>query len=60
MGVYKNEKNKTWYFKSTYKDFTGKTKYVTRRGFATKAEVKLWNSFLYLLFTEKKIILMIF
>ena len=40
MGVYKNEKNKTWYFKSHYKDITGKYKYITRRGFKTKSEAK--------------------
>jgi len=40
MGVYKNEKNKTWYFKLQYKDANGKYKYVTRRGFKTKGDAK--------------------
>lgn len=40
MGVYKNQKNNTWFFKSTYTDFTGKIHYVTRRGFRTKGEAK--------------------
>lgn len=40
MAVYKDEKNKTWLVKTVYKDFTGKRKYITRRGFKTKREAK--------------------
>ena len=40
MGVYKNEKNGTWYYKSHYKDIDGKFRYVTKRGFKTKADAK--------------------
>lgn len=43
MGVYKNEKNGTWYYRNTYKDFTGKLKYVTRRGFKTKKEMNFFT-----------------
>lgn len=40
MGIYKNEKNKTWYFRTHYKSLNGEYKYVTRRGFKTKGEAK--------------------
>lgn len=40
MAVYKDEKNNTWLVKTVYKDFTGKRKYITRRGFKTKREAK--------------------
>ena len=38
MGVLKNKKNGTWYFKTHYKDSEEVIKYVTRRGFTSKRE----------------------
>jgi integrase len=38
MPAYKDETNGTWYAKFAYKDWTGTTKWTTKRGFATKRE----------------------
>ena len=44
MPVYKDEKKNTWYAKFRYKDWTGTTKYKTKRGFATKREASEWEA----------------
>ena len=44
MPVYKDEKTNTWYVKSRYKDWTGKTKHLTKRGFALKREAVEWET----------------
>jgi len=38
MGAYKEEKNNNWKAKFSYKDYTGRTRWVTKRGFKTKRE----------------------
>ena len=38
MGAYKDEKRGTWKAKFSYKDYTGKTRWATKRGFKTKRE----------------------
>ena len=38
MAVYYNEKSKTWYCKFSYKDWTGKTRFTTKKGFKLKKE----------------------
>lgn len=38
MGAYKDEKSGKWKAKFSYKDYTGKTRWATKRGFATKRE----------------------
>jgi len=41
MPVYKDEKRKTWYFKTRYKDRYGKAKQKLKRGFKAPREAKL-------------------
>ena len=43
MPVYKDKKNNTWYVKARYKDWTGKTKDLMKRGFALKREAVEWE-----------------
>lgn len=43
MPVYKDSKTDTWYVKGRYKDWTGATKYLTKRGFALKREAVEWE-----------------
>ena len=43
MPAYKDEKRNTWTVKFKYKDWTGKTKDKTKRGFATKREAVAWE-----------------
>ena len=43
MPVYKTEKNGTWYAMVRYKDWTGKRKQKSQRGFATKREAQEWE-----------------
>ena len=43
MPVYKDKKNNTWYVKGRYKDWTGKTKDLMKRGFALKREAVEWE-----------------
>lgn len=43
MSAYKDEKRNTWFLKFRYKDWTGKTKWVTKRGFSTKREALQWE-----------------
>ena len=43
MPVYRDPKNGTWYSKFRYKDWTGKTKNKTKRGFSTKREAVAWE-----------------
>ncbi len=44
MPVYKDKKYGTWYSSVYYKDWTGKTKRTTRRGFATRKEAVEWEA----------------
>ncbi len=47
MPVYKDDKTNTWYVKRRYKDRSGTTKNLTKRGFALKREAVEWeNNFL--------------
>lgn len=43
MSAYKDTEKNTWYVKFQYKDWTGKRKWVTKRGFATKREALKWE-----------------
>ena len=43
MPVYKDKKNNTWYVKARYKDWTGKTKDLMKRGFTLKREAVEWE-----------------
>lgn len=60
MPVYRDKKNNTWYVKRRYKDWTGKTKDLTKRGFALKRDAVEWeenfhlrlDSSLYMSFAE--------
>ena len=60
MPVYKDKKNNTWYVKGRYKDWTGKTKDLTKRGFTLKRDAVEWeenfhlrlDSSLYMSFAE--------
>lgn len=38
MAVYYDEKSKTWYCKFSYKDWTGKTRFTSKKGFKLKKE----------------------
>lgn len=40
MATYKDEKRGTWMYRTTYKDFTGKTRYKTKRGFDTQRDAR--------------------
>lgn len=44
MPVYKDSKTNTWYVKGRYKDWTGKVKYLTKRGFTLKREAVEWET----------------
>ena len=44
MPAYKQKDKNTWYVKFRYKDWTGQTKWVTKRGFATKREALQWET----------------
>ena len=44
MPVYKDKKYGTWYSSVYYKDWTGKTKRTTKRGFATRKEAVEWEA----------------
>ncbi len=47
MGVYKDQKRKTWYVKTRYKDWQGNVLWRTKRGFTTKRDAQNWeNDFL--------------
>lgn len=48
MPVYKDSKTNTWYVKGRYKDWTGATKYLTKRGFALKREAAAWEESFHL------------
>ena len=43
MPVYKDAKTNTWYVKDRYKDWTGKTKHLMKRGVARKREAVEWE-----------------
>lgn len=43
MPVYKDKKTNTWYVKGRYKDWTGTTKYLMKRGFQLKREAIEWE-----------------
>ena len=43
MPVYRDKKNNTWYVKGRYKDWTGKTKDLTKRGFTLKRDAVEWE-----------------
>ncbi len=43
MPAYKDENNNTWYAKFRYKDWNGKVKDKTKRGFKTKREAISWE-----------------
>ena len=43
MSVSKDLANKTWTVQVWYKDYTGKRKHTTKRGFATKREAERWE-----------------
>ena len=40
MPVYKDKKRGTWYIVTRYKDWTGKLRTTTKRGFKTKMDAK--------------------
>lgn len=44
MPAYKDSKKNTWYAKFRYKDWTGKVKDKTKRGFKTKREAVQWEN----------------
>ena len=44
MPIYKDKNMGTWYSSVYYKDWTGKTKRTTKRGFATKREAVEWEA----------------
>lgn len=44
MSVYKDAKKGTWFSKFRYKNWNGETKWVTKRGFATKREAIQWEN----------------
>lgn len=43
MPAYKDTKTNAWYVKFRYKDWTGQSRYVTKRGFSTKREALQWE-----------------
>lgn len=43
MPAYKDTEKNTWYVKFQYKDWTGKRKWVTKRGFSTKRDAAKWE-----------------
>ncbi len=43
MPVYKDSKTGTWYVKGRYRDWTGETKHLMKRGFALKREAVEWE-----------------
>lgn len=43
MPVYRDDKSKTWFVKRRYKDWTGKTKSLTKRGFALRRDAAEWE-----------------
>lgn len=44
MSVYKDAKSNTWFVKARYKDWTGATKNLMKRGFALKREALEWEA----------------
>lgn len=44
MPAYKDKNRNTWYSSFKYKDFTGKTRSKTKRGFSTKKEAVQWEN----------------
>lgn len=44
MPVYKDAKSNTWFVKARYKDWTGATKNLMKRGFALKREALEWEA----------------
>ena len=44
MPVYKDEQRRTWLVKLKYKDWQGKDRWCTKRGFATKREAQNWET----------------
>ena len=43
MSAYKDTARNTWFTKFCYKDWTGTTRWVTKRGFPTKKEALQWE-----------------
>ena len=43
MPVYKDQKTGTWYVKGRYKEWTGETKHLMKRGFVLKREAVEWE-----------------
>lgn len=43
MSAYQDSRTNKWYVKLRYKDWTGKRKETTKRGFCTKREAKAWE-----------------
>ena len=44
MPAYRDKERNTWYSSFKYKDWSGKSKSKTKRGFATKKEAQNWES----------------
>lgn len=44
MSAYKQKDKNTWYVKFRYKDWCGQSKWITKRGFATKREALQWET----------------
>ena len=44
MPAYKDKERNTWYSSFKYKDWSGKSRSKTKRGFATKKEAQNWES----------------
>lgn len=50
MSVYRDKQRNTWFVATRYKDWTGKAKQTTKRGFRTKHDAQRYES----LFIDKK------
>ena len=50
MSVYRDKQRNTWFVVTRYKDWTGKAKQTTKRGFRTKHDAQRYES----LFIDKK------
>ncbi len=50
--VFKNEKTNKWEVRCYYKDYTGKLRQKTKRGFRTKGEAREWERYFKLQDTQ--------
>ena len=50
MPAYKDKERNTWYSSFKYKDWSGKLRSKTKRGFATKKEAQNWESWFKVLY----------